>query len=330
MSRPEMFSDYVIPFLAALLGAGVGAGIALWTHRGQVQLQRRTALAQALGPLVSDLYEISRVAASEAAYDKASLRAARERFNQHSLAVLMLAPHENYDQLLRHFDEAGQQLMWWTSDRVTKKKKNDYIHALTTTLRKEDPTRLPDRLVALHNKFDGGAKWREVTGTPDPLQATYPTEEGRIQHMSSELKSLERRIVQGSIWGWCGALVAVPIAAAFIACIDKELNPHWQFSLLVLGVPSAGLLLAAFGVLTRDGKILLKLGATGVEQGRQLKHIRTLAGVHGGLGLAFIATIGIFEPGPLEEHLLLFSITWVVFAIVYFIAFWGSARLEAG
>lgn len=148
--------------------------------------------------------------------------------------------------------------------------------------------------------------------------------------MSSQLKPWERGIVQWSIWLWCGALVAVPIAAAFIAYIDKELRDDVVFSLLVFGVPSLGLLVAAFGVLTRDGKKLLKLGATGVEQERQLKRIRTLAGVHGGLGLALIATIGIFEPGPLAEHLLLFSITWVVFAIVYFFAFWGSARIEAG
>lgn len=177
MTGPEIFSDYVIPFLAALLGAGVGAGIALWAHRGQVQLQRRTALAQAPGRLVSDLYEISRVAASEDTYDKASLRAARVRFNQHSLAVVMLGEGDDYDTLLRHFGEAGQQLMWWTSGRVTKKEKNDYIHALTTALRQEDPTRLPDRLVALHSKFDGGAKWRQETGGADPLQATYPADQ---------------------------------------------------------------------------------------------------------------------------------------------------------
>lgn len=337
MSRPEMFSDYVIPFLAALLGAGVGAGIALWTHRGQVQLQRRTALAQALGPLVSDLYEISRVAASEAAYDKASLRAARERFNQHSLAVLMLAPHENYDQLLRHFDEAGQQLMWWTSDRVTKRKKNDYIHALTTTLRKEDPTRLPDRLVALHSKFDGGAKWREVTDAPDPLQATYPTEEGRMQHRSNELNEKARVRLQRVLQLWCLALVGTPIIAGVVAfnAVETETGDYWLFPLLVLAVPSIGLLVATWGVLPPGGRWWQvrkwwRLATARAEQERQLKHIRTLAGVQGGLGLAFIATIGIFDPGPLELHMLTSTLVWVFPAIVYFVAFWGSARMEAG
>lgn len=275
MSSSEVFSDYVIPFLAALLGAGVGAGIALWTHRGQVQLQRRTALAQALGPLVSDLYEISRVAASEAAYDKAFLRTARERFNQDSLAVLMLAPDEDYGQLLRHFDEAGQQLMWWTSDRATKKEKNEYIHALTTELRREDPTRLPDRLVALHSKFDGGEKWREESGASDPLQATYPTEKGRTQHMSSPLNKKARRGLQGFLWAWCLALVGTPIIAGIVAFNAVETRDYWLFPLLVLAVPSVGLLVAAWGVLPPGGGLRQvgkwwSLAATGAEQERQL------------------------------------------------------------
>lgn len=147
--------------------------------------------------------------------------------------------------------------------------------------------------------------------------------------MSRQLKPWERRIVQWSIWGWCGGLVAVPLAFAFVAYIDKELRDNVVFTLLVFGLPSLGLLVAASGVLKHGKRALFSLRVTEAEQERQLKRISTLAGVHGGLGLAFNATIAIFEQTRLTDHLLLSSLSWVAFAFVYFVAFWGLGRIEA-
>lgn len=148
--------------------------------------------------------------------------------------------------------------------------------------------------------------------------------------MSSELKAFERRVVEWLVRAWCGALVAVPLVAAFIAYIDVDLNDYWWLPLLVLGLPSGGLLLVALGVLSHDRKAWFQLGDTDKEQERQLKHIRSLAGLQALIGAGTITTIiAAFGDGALEQHLILSSVVWLVFAIVYFVAYWGSSRIEA-
>lgn len=144
--------------------------------------------------------------------------------------------------------------------------------------------------------------------------------------MGIQLNDLELRVVQISVWIWCALLVVLPIIAALVV----EPSTYWILPLILLGVPSAGLLLVTWAVLPRVGKVLWKFGDTAAVQEKQLKHIRTLAGVQGVVGLAFIATIGIFEPGPLEHHVLTASIVWVATASVYFFAFWGLVRMERG
>lgn len=94
-------------------------------------------------------------------------------------------------------------------------------------------------------------------------------------------------------------------------------------------MPSAGLLFASYAVLPRDGRKLWRIGDTGAEQRRQLTHIRTLAGVQGSIGIAFIATIGIFHADQLTMHFMITSMIWVASASVYFVAFWAMARMEA-
>ncbi|MGP9586162.1 hypothetical protein ACT3TB_10965 [Micrococcaceae sp. AOP34-BR2-30] len=138
------------------------------------------------------------------------------------------------------------------------------------------------------------------------------------------LKDSELKRVQVFVWVWCALLVALPIVAVFAG----GLSMFSILPLVMLGVPSAGLLLAAWAVLPRVGRKPLRLGETAAAQERQLKHIRTLAGVQGGIGLAIIATIGLFDPGPLEYDLLTASVFWAATAVVYFVAFWGMARLE--
>lgn len=190
MTGLEIFTAYVMPFLAAMLGAGVGASVALLLHRGEMALQRRTVLAQAIGPVISDLYELSRHSASELRADMKTRKAALAKFNEHALVVIMHVSDDDYDQTLRQFDEAGQQLMWWTTSRVSKDEKNAYIHALTTALRGRDPTLLPRRLEQLHRRFDGSAKWRKETGAANPLTANYPEalEETRKASAAGRLK----------------------------------------------------------------------------------------------------------------------------------------------
>lgn len=136
------------------------------------------------------------------------------------------------------------------------------------------------------------------------------------------LGSAAKNFIQGSLWFWCLWLGSIPVLAAWNA------PEHALFPLLLLGVPSVGLLLAAWAVLPRAGWLPWSVGPTGPSE-RQLKHIRSLAAVQGGIGAVVLATIGIFGPGALEQSMMLASVVWVAGAVVYFVAFWGLVLLES-
>lgn len=131
------------------------------------------------------------------------------------------------------------------------------------------------------------------------------------------LDGAAKGFIQVCVWLWFLWLVAAPILAA------KDAPEHALFPAVLLGLPSAGLLLVAFGVR------LWSVGEKAHEQERQLGHLRHLAGVQGIIGAAVMATIGIFESGELEMSMFTSSVMWLAGAVIYFVAFWGLVRLEA-
>lgn len=138
----------------------------------------------------------------------------------------------------------------------------------------------------------------------------------------AQLSKKEHGFVQWSIWAWAASLVGVTIWAGVIALISA-------FALMAFAIPTAGLLLAAWAVLPAEGASTFVFKRTAAEQETQLKHLRSLAGVQAGIGLAFIATIGIFDMDELAQQMLTATLVWTTLASVYFVAFWGSARIEA-
>lgn len=132
-----------------------------------------------------------------------------------------------------------------------------------------------------------------------------------------------KRFIQGCLWLWVVMLGVVPFNAASTA------PEHGLFPLGLLSLLSAGLLLAAWAVLPPVGKWPWSLGKEAAQQERQLKHMRSLAGVQGGIGAALLATIGIFEPDELALSLFTSSAVWGSGAVIYFVAFWGMVLLES-
>lgn len=133
-----------------------------------------------------------------------------------------------------------------------------------------------------------------------------------------------RTFIEGAVWLWCLWLVVAPIGAAFDAPED-----YWLFPLVLLGLLSVGLLLAASAVLPRVGKCPLRVGTTAQQQEKQLTKIRELAGVQGVIGAALLATFTVFDRGALELSMFISSVMWLAGAAIYFVAFWGMARLES-
>lgn len=159
---------------------------------------------------------------------------------------------------------------------------------------------------------------------------TVPPPDGGKTGLVTSLTENENQFVQACIYLWCAITAFVPFYGGYLTMQLDEMN--LEVGLLVFAVyfvPSLGVLLAAYGVLERRGILPFLLAKTATEQERQLKQVRSLAGVQGGVGLAIIATIGVFEMDELAAQMLFTGIVWAALASVYFVAFWASARIES-
>lgn len=188
MDLVEIAESFIVPFLAALVGAGVGAWVSYRFHRVEVKLheeaiedqrrqltvqkelhdeqvleqrqqlksQREQALRDAIVPLFEAIYEVSNKSHPKDEWQRAALRAGLEKCNVKILAIIANSTADQYELLDEQLNIVRLQLDRRSRDPHPGSDRLQTLHyydRLSETLKGRDVLSLGERLRSLHEQI---------------------------------------------------------------------------------------------------------------------------------------------------------------------------------